>query len=50
MLKKIQRDMRSEFKNDTKCMSFNIKKCEASDAVLKSAIKAVTTYQSKLQN
>ena len=48
MLKRIQRDMRSEMKNDTKCMCFNIKKC-ASDAVLKSVIKAVT-YQSQLQN
>ena len=31
-------------------MCFNIKKCEANDAVQKSVNKAVTKYQSKLQN
>ena len=41
--------MRSELKMTLNV--FNIKKCEVpSDAVLKSANKAVTTYQSKLQN
>ena len=58
MLKKIQADMRSELQNDTKCASVVTEqnqesvclKCAPSDAVLKSAKKNVTIYQSKLQN
>ena len=58
MLKKIQTDNRSELKNDTICALMVTKQnqdsaCynrEHSDAVLKSAKKAVTTYQCNLQN
>jgi len=58
MLKKNQTDMRSELKNETICALMVTKqnqdspcyKCEHSGAVLKSAKKAVMTYQSNLQN
>ena len=50
MLNKIQRDMRSELKNDTKCASISRSVNLEMLTVQKSANKDVTTYQSKLQN